>query len=324
MSDEIVNLFRQTWPDGSCSEDTFEVCCDMLLQRAEKAVQATLSKKLKKDEYHPYAVRLAKGMLIHISPDQILFDGIQAMMESTLNDLESGNLAFGKVDGNLVRDIVLAEALGRHEEEAAKIFEIEFMPMVRSMARRTGGEAALSTVDNLAADLILPRKDRTTKISTYLGKTLLKSWLKVLILNLWYSDRRRVSRQPEQMSDEPIISDGTEKTNHYSECDSLLQEPMRRAAKRLDQSDRALLKMLILDGAPQVGLARMLKVPAWQITRRKQRASTRLYAAISEETALAASPESFKDCLQLVLAGDSPSLRSRVGEVLATSISGDP
>lgn len=197
------------------------------------------------------------------------------------------------------------------------------MPRVRAVAHRVGGASAAERFGNLAADLILPRAHHPPRIATYAGKTPLKSWLRTVVTNLWVShirtSRERSGNEVVESRAAPEQCDVPEQV----QCEDLLRPVFQSAVSGLDSQDRVLLKMLILDGAPQHQLARCLGVNPGTVTRRRQRATQMLFTSIRQLGADSETPEAVRDCLDLVLTSGSSHLRHRLGELLVSGISNE-
>ena len=77
--------------------------------------------------------------------------------------------AAGTFKGNLPAEVLLAQALEFGDERAAQCFDGQYMPVVRAIARRAGGEQAVDGVENFAAELVLPRAGSPPRIATFRG-----------------------------------------------------------------------------------------------------------------------------------------------------------
>ncbi len=245
--------------------------------------------------------------------------------------LERGDLGRTMIRANLLRDVVLAQALELGEPRAAQVFEDELMPAARSMARHLGGERAAQAVENFAAELLLPRPGREPRIATYQGRTALRHWLGAVVANSLRTELRR--RGPSG----PIgfDSDGLESTTarqpaaaaadvereiELRQCEELLRPIFLAAGRLLESEDRLLLKLLLLDGVPQKDLARGLGLSSGTITRRRQRAVETILAGTRQLMAQSGRSHQADDCLELVIAGNDIELRRSLGDVLASGI----
>jgi RNA polymerase sigma factor (sigma-70 family) len=231
-------------------------------------------------------------------------------------------LYYGQVDANVIDDLVIAQGLELRENAAAEEFESCYMPLVRLQAEHFAGQKGLDAVENLAADLVLPRRDRPPKIATYRGLTPLKSWLRSVMMNRCISLHR--ARHEVSMNESHEIMGGDTVTSAAVaiECEEKLVPAFQSAVRQLPVEDRVLLKMLILDGVPQKELAVAYGVDSGTLTRRRQRAGSNLLAKIRQIGAAKDAPSVVRECLELLLAGDSRPLQLRLASVLAVEIGG--
>jgi RNA polymerase sigma factor (sigma-70 family) len=245
--------------------------------------------------------------------------------------LERGELGARVLQGNLVREVLLAQALELREPTAAQVFEAEYMPVVRSMARHLGGDRAADAVENFAAELLLPRDGRLPRIATYQGRTTLRQWLAAVVANVWRTELRR-SRPSVPAGFEPDGRDrlikgrrsgadaAAEPPVDFRQCEELLRPIFQAAGRLLEAEDRLLLQMLLLDGVPQKALARGLGLSSGTITRRRQRAIETILVGTRRLMAQSERSHQADACLELVIAGDDTELRRSLGEVLAAGI----
>jgi DNA-directed RNA polymerase specialized sigma24 family protein len=256
-------------------------------------------------------------------------------MARVIGRLEDGDLGGVKVRGNLLRDVVLAQALQLGEAGAAEVFEAEYMPVVRSIARHLGGERAVDAVENFAAELVLPREGREPRIATYRGRTTLGHWLGPVVTNAWRTGFRR--RKPE----EPIhpgpggravapelvpapCCPPSEPPSELGQCEELLRPIFLAVGRLLADEDRLLLQMLVLDGVPQKDLARSLGLNSGTITRRRQRAVEAILIGTRRLAAECPRPRQAEDCLGLILAGDAVEARRGLADGLAAGLRAGP
>ncbi len=240
--------------------------------------------------------------------------------EQVLARLEGGDLGYERPQTNVVREVLLAQALEQHEARAAKRFEEEFMPIIRSIAQRTAGDRGLEMVENFVADLVLPRETRPPRISGYLGKTSLASWLRVVVTN----HCREAGRHPEpvqqmQEFDPPNPSEDNSQADAGG-CEGLLQPIFTQAVSALENEDRLLIKLLILDDVPQQTLAQRMGIHSGNVTRRRQRISQTIWARVREMGTCSSAPGRVTDCLELVLTGNQIELQRALGDALARAV----
>jgi hypothetical protein len=104
------------------------------------------------------------------------------------------------------------------------------------------------------------------------------------------------------------------------ECEEKLAPAFEKAVGEIPLEDRVLLKMLILDGVPQKELATAFGVDSGTLTRRRQRAGANLMSKIRQIGATKEEPTAVRECLELLLAGESRQLQLRLASLLAVEI----
>ena len=201
------------------------------------------------------------------------------------------------------------------------MFESDYMPKVRAIARHLGGGRALDAVENFAAELVLPREGRPPRIASFQGRTPLASWLRAVVANFWISQTRKRQAVNLAVLPERSVHDGDAATTIDGRpCDELLRPIFAGALEPLHTEDRLLIKMLVLDGVGQNELARSLKVSSGTLTRRRQRATAAVLANIRELVQRHTDVRQATNCLELVMAGNDAGLRQRLAEVLAEGV----
>ncbi|MEQ8791506.1 MAG: hypothetical protein RIC55_34905 [Pirellulaceae bacterium] len=241
-------------------------------------------------------------------------------MEALVERITGGDLGNRRVETNVLREVTLAEAIEQGESMAAEEFEKQYMPGVRRAAQAIGGPRAVDVVDNLAADLILPRGERPPRIATYRGKTTLASWLRAVAANCWVSHLRS-QRPAADVQDVQVARDvAVEASLDESDCAVLLRPIFHRVVESTATEDRLLLKMLVLDGVPQHRVATSLRVNSGTITRRHQRAAAKILSGVRQTIATGEQPRKGSDCLELVLTGKDSSLKNQLAELVAEGV----
>ncbi|MDZ4852313.1 MAG: sigma-70 family RNA polymerase sigma factor [Pirellulaceae bacterium] len=274
----------------------------------------------RKTEEQPYAERVARCLMNHWERFTCGSSGL-IPVEDVLVRLERGDLGYERTQSNVIREVILAQALEQGEPRAAEQFEEEYMPLIRNIAQRTTGKRGLEWVENFLADLVLPRDTRPPRISGYVGRTSLASWLRVVVMNhCREAGRKKTSLQsltdfePQNTQDQFIHAD-----DHA--CIGLLQPIFTQAVSALGNEDRLLIKLLVLDDVPQHTIARQLKIHSGNVTRRRQRISQIIWAQVQKLGAGAGTNGRFTECMELVLAGHDVELRRSLGDVLAHAVS---
>lgn len=240
------------------------------------------------------------------SQEAVEFPDVLKHLES-MNDGES----------SILREVTLAMALELRYPAAAESFEEQWMPLVRATARRVGGPSALDLVENFSADLILPRKDAPPRIAQYQGRTPLSAWLRVVVANHCLSQlrRRRAWTPVEELAEVRSLA-----AHDHQPCRELLAPLVGMALGTLEDEDRLLLKLLILDEVPQQQVAQLFGVHSGNVTRRRQRAAQSVWRAVAAEAERAGKRQAAGDCLESVLAGNDPALRSELSQQMALQL----
>ena len=239
---------------------------------------------------------------------------------TAIQRIQSGRLSYGVVPANVVADVALADALERHETLAAEKFDREFMPIIRRIAQRFGGTQGVSVVENFAAELLMPRSGNAPKIASFQGKTPLAFWLRTVVLNYL----RNQARQPRFASlDEHNSGAATGSDSSWGDCEDLLQPVFQRSVGELAPQDRVLLKMVILDGAPQVELANAFGLHPGTLTRRRQNAERSIWLQVQQMISQSNGRSRMRECLDSLLSGGSRELRRVLADLMAGAIRGD-
>lgn len=241
--------------------------------------------------------------------------------EGLIDRLMHGQLSRATLQANLLYDVTLSAGLEAHDANAAVVFELNYMPLVRAIASRVGGERAVTEVENFVAELILPRGDKGARISKYSGKTSLACWLRAVVYNFSVSRLREVRWQAldEGHSLGENFDESTD-AKEVSECENLLRPLFARAVAALDDEGQYLLKSLILDGVSQTELAKLLGVHKGTLTRRRQAAEKTLWEKLAAELAASPTKTRARECLDETLAGNEDNLRLEIATLLAETI----
>lgn len=157
-----------------------------LTDLARRLAEGVCGLSLPDENVDTYVQRLWAAIRCHVPEGQP--SGVR--LEDIVQRIEDGRLAHRQIDANVLEDVVLAQALELGEAEAAEMFEHKYSGYIQAVAAKTGGPAAVDAVENLAADLILPREGRPARLAIYRGRTSLKSWLRTVMVNQAMAFRR--------------------------------------------------------------------------------------------------------------------------------------
>lgn len=240
--------------------------------------------------------------------------------DQIVDRLETGRLAYGQVGVNILAEVTLAQGLELAEPRAAERFDADYLPAVRKAAYKVGGQRAVDAVDNFSAELVLPRNQRPPRISTFLGRTPLTTWLRTVVVNFWLTQTRRDRYERPAEVPEVVHRESPDHAVDGRPCRDLLEPVFRQAVRSIDAEDRLLLKLLLLDGVPQKDVARGMQLNSGTITRRRQKAAEQVLLDVRAQVAQSGQAASTQRCLELALTGDLPELRSGLAEVLAMAV----
>jgi DNA-directed RNA polymerase specialized sigma24 family protein len=236
--------------------------------------------------------------------------------DEVLKRLETGSLHYGSVAANILRDVVLAQALEKGRPTAVAVFERDYMPMVRAIARRYYDQRALDRAEGLLAELVLPRNDLAPRIATYQGQTPLVDWVRTVAVRAIVAAVRVRSTATLENAPEAAWSPPAE----TSECRELVTPLLVEAVTAVDRREIAILQILADGRISQRDLAVKFKLNPGTITRRRQRAMQAIYEQIKLLCERSRKQRRIEECLEAVLAGDDPVLRREFAESLNDAI----
>ncbi len=235
---------------------------------------------------------------------------------------EENGLITGCIEGSLLMDTTLAQALEEKHAAAAARFQTEFGTLLTSWARRMRGERGVAEVENFAAELIVSRPESPPRIAGYRGQTSLKAWLKAVVANFLVTrDRKRQPLTVAELPEPAIVSTLDPDRN---DCVGLLTPLLSAAVGSLDAESVLLLKLTLIDHVPQTQLAAQLGIAPGNVTRRRQRAIAALLAELGRLAAAHAEPGRVSHCLELTVAGDDRELAQMLGQRLSEAIEQTP
>jgi len=239
-----------------------------------------------------------------------------------LERAEAADLEVGTSKASLLYDVILAQALEFNENKAAEMFEIQYMPEIRSNAQRNFGRRGFDLTENFACELIVPSEGQTPKIAKYHGRTFLRLWLRAVVYNHCVSAARKVKDEPLTIDPPPR---GPEAplgvTVDRAECQKLLRPIFKAALQSISAEDCVLLKMLFLDGVPQNRVAKSLAIHSGNVTRRHQKAAETVFSRLRELACQTNEAKLFESCIESALVGHDPVLRDWLGGRLGTVLS---
>src|SRR5215472_656911 len=111
-------------------------------------------------------------------------------LEEVIERLKEGRPVYGPVGVDLLREVILVEAVLQCDNRAAESFLAEFRPTIEKTLLHLGGKRAVHELEDLVNDLLVPRDSNPPRLDNFHGKAPLETWLRTVIRRLW-TDRAR-------------------------------------------------------------------------------------------------------------------------------------
>ncbi len=245
--------------------------------------------------------------------------------DEILARFKSGDIGIPVGAGSLLAEVMLAQALEFKQSKAAVMFDTRYMPDVRRIAQRAGGERAVEAVENLAADSILPRESAAARQLAAAHRQLPGTHCAARAgCGPWSCTARparAAARRPHRCPStcrSPIRR--AAEPRGTSECEDLLKPVFSAAVSALPAEDRLMVKMLTLDGVPQHALAATLGIHSGNVTRRRKRALEQVLGHVTAAGRASQAQLRFQECLQSVLTGGDRTLQQSLAAVLAEAL----
>lgn len=207
----------------------------------------------------------------------------------------------GRLGGNPLRDVVLAEAVQHKEEKAMHALEEENRLYCIAQGIRVNSRVAKDKRDwwYRLLDELGGYSNPPGKLSKFRGKCGLRNWLGTVSRNFArgyppWSDARESDIEPSK----PEEHNGPE----VEECLTLLAGLLNNALKALSPEDRTLLFMIYVDAVPQKQVAGLLGIDPGNVTKRKQKVlRKKLPEILTSLVSEFRHPEAYEDCLELLI-----------------------
>jgi RNA polymerase sigma factor (sigma-70 family) len=223
-----------------------------------------------------------------------------------------GWLGDGRLGGDVLRDVVLAEAMLRHDNAALDCFEREY----RSYAIRIAGTvrpdlAACPDWWNELLDRLAGVSEPPGKLERFLGRAGLQNWLGTVVRRfLWDRSRRDPAEgeraEPVEELPAPAGRGQPAETLISDECLELFQGLLHGAFGRMQPRERLLLFLHYAEGLSGKEVAAILRIHPGNVSRSKERALEQLRTELlPEEAALAGRAGTYEECLQHLLGGSA-------------------
>jgi RNA polymerase sigma factor (sigma-70 family) len=228
---------------------------------------------------------------------------------SLLQRAEAADLECGSGKASLVYEVVLAQALEFSERKAGELFEVQYMPGVRTVAHRAIGRRGLELVENFGGTLIIPGNDGKPKIAKYYGRTHLNSWLRSVVTNHCITEVRQKKLEALKENGDETETETGGSTLDQADCKKMLRPLFKTALESISNEDCVIFSMIFLDGVDQRKVAEIFGIHSGNITRRRQAATEKIIQRLQAMAQQRQQESRFESCMESVLAGEDPVLR---------------
>jgi RNA polymerase sigma factor (sigma-70 family) len=216
-------------------------------------------------------------------------------LEDVIERLKKGRLDRGSVGVDLLREVVLIEALQQGHNEAAQTFLKDFRPAIEKILSSLDTNAELDA-DDIISELFVASDSKPARLAKFGGLAPFRSWLKIVVPNIW-RDRQEKERKWREDGkgkvvalDETVHRDPALSPNQEAEYNELLERAdlivmkFREMFGSIEDRDALLAWLMVhLDGALQKDVADRLfvKVVASTITRYLMRVKAKVKQAFA-------------------------------------------
>lgn len=211
-----------------------------------------------------------------------------------------------KLGGDPLRDVVLAEAVLRRDENAAKLFLDEYSEMARGVAGKLSTAHANDTSWwNDLVDKLAGLTEPPGKLASYRGTAGLSGWLSQTVFRHVKNDLKKQKRRLEILeeigSERSPAHSRPESVADRHDCHELLSGLLRDVTANLSPADRRLLYLLFVEELNGREVAKVLRKAAGNVTRQKQKVYGRLQNGISEGLAADQSRSAqYHECVEVM------------------------
>jgi RNA polymerase sigma factor (sigma-70 family) len=221
-------------------------------------------------------------------------------LEEVIERLKKGRPVYGPVGVDLLREVILVEAVLQCDNRAAESFLAEFRPTIEKTLFRLGGRRAVDELDDFVNDLLVPRDSKPPRLENYRGKAPLQTWLATVIRRLWF-DRARGDHGSREDGkgkrvdlDEMVPADPDPLPHELAEYNDLrdrgaalfVRQFLDLFASVTDRDALLAWQMASLDGVPQKDLARLFHCHPSTISRYRERVETKVREAFENNDQL--------------------------------------
>jgi RNA polymerase sigma factor (sigma-70 family) len=225
-------------------------------------------------------------------------EGPHIQLEEVIERLKKGQPVYGPVGVDLLREVILVEAVLQCDNRAAESFLAEFRPTIEKTLRRLGGKRAVHELDDIVNDLLVPRDSKPPRLDNFHGKAPLDTWLRTVIRRRWTDLERRNQKSRKDGKgklvdlDEMVQTDpAPEELAEYNDlrgrgADLIVRQFLDLFASVEDRDELLAWQMVCLDGVPQKDLAGLFQCHPSTISRYRERVEKKVKAAFANNDQL--------------------------------------
>jgi len=219
-------------------------------------------------------------------------------LEEVIERLKEGRPVYGPVGVDLLREVVLVEAVLQCDNRAAESFLAEFRPTIEKTLLHLGGQRAAQELDDIINDLLVPRDSKPPRLDNFHGKAPLSTWLSTVIKRLWTDVEQRIQKSREDGKGKLVDLDERVRTDpspqelaEYNDlrvrgADLIVRQFRALFASMADRDELLAWQMACLDGIPQKDLAALFRCHPSTISRYRQRVEKKVKEAFANNDQL--------------------------------------
>jgi RNA polymerase sigma factor (sigma-70 family) len=310
------------WVDALCAR--FGPCAESRLIEAARPLADQYLDELKvvpksDDDRKRYVARVAFVLAYHwwrfVEPDKTedrfqsghgvvrrsdTMEGPLNQLEEVIERLKKGRPVYGPVGVDLLREVILVEAVLQCDNRAAECFLAEFRPTIETTLLRLGGSRAVHELDDIINDLLVPRDSKPPRLDNFHGKAPLHAWLRTVIRRLWTDLARRDPKSREDGKgklvnlDETVQTDPNPSPEELAEyhdlrergADLIVRQFLDLFASVADRDELLAWQMVCLDGVPQKDLAGLFQCHPSTISRYRKKVEKNVKEAFANNDQL--------------------------------------
>jgi RNA polymerase sigma factor (sigma-70 family) len=227
-------------------------------------------------------------------------EGPLIQLEEVIERLKKGRPVYGPVGVDLLREVILVEAVLQCDNRAAEFFLAEFRPTIEKTLLRLGGKRAVDELDDIINDLLVPRDSKPPRLDNFHGKAPLNTWLRTVIRRLWTDVTRKDQKSREVGTGKVVDLDKAAPTDPHSSPQELAEyNDLRERGVDLivrhfldmfpsasDRDELLAWQMVCFDGIPQKDLARLFQCHPSTISRYLKRVEKKIKNAFANNDQL--------------------------------------